>query len=58
MKNNVKTERKFDTKAYYKMVSIQADIQAKLDSNRKNNELEKIYSEQLKIVNKCINSLY
>lgn len=48
----------FNSKAYYEMEKIRCEIQDKLDKNKSDKNLKEIYAEQLKIVNRCINSLY
>lgn len=51
-------DKKFNSKAYYEMENIRSEVQDKLDKSKGNKPMEDIYKNQLKIVNRCINSLY
>ena len=51
-------EKKFDNKAYYEMCKIREEIEGKINAMKGNKPMENIYKNQLKIVNRCINSLY
>lgn len=48
----------FNSKAFYKMEKIRNEIEEKINENKGNKPMTDIYKNQLKIVNKCINSLY
>lgn len=51
-------EKKFNSKAFYEMEKIRLEIEDKLNSVKGNKLMEDIYKNQMKIVNRCINSLY
>jgi len=51
-------ERKFDSRAFYQMSKIQHEIEDKLKQARGNANAEESFKEQLKIINRCINTLY
>ena len=48
----------FNSKSYYAMEKIRAEIEKKLKELKLNKSMEDIYKNQLKIVNRCINTLY
>ena len=51
-------DNKFNSKSFYEMENIRNEIQDKLNKSKGNKLMEDIYKNQLKIVNRCINSLY
>lgn len=51
-------EKRFSSKAFYEMIKIRDEIEGKLDEHKGNKPMEEIYKNQLKIVNRCINTLY
>ena len=51
-------EKKFNSKAFYEMCKIREEIESKIVAMKGNKPMEDIYKNQLKIVSRCINSLY
>lgn len=50
-------EKKFD-RVLCSMSKIKTEIEEKLSKSKGNKSMEEIYKNQLKIVNRCINTLY
>lgn len=48
----------FNSKAFYEMCKIKEEIEGKIEIMKDNKPMENVYKNQLKIVNRCINSLY
>lgn len=51
-------DSKFNSKAFYEMCKIREEVECKIIAMKGNKPMENIYKNQLKIVNRCINSLY
>lgn len=51
-------KKTFNSKAFYEMEKLRNDIEEKVNENKNNKPMQNIYKDQLKIINRCINSLY
>ena len=49
---------KINSKSFYEMSKIRVEVEDKLKAVKGNKQIESIYKDQLKIINRCVNSLY